>query len=284
MGLKRILVMVAAALCAMFVAIYVRNSAQSTTVGGDVVVETTEVVEMPQTRVLVARTELRVGQRLAPSDLGWQPWPAQAIADAYILNDELPDAIEHYAGAVARGVILPGEPITGRKIVNPGEAGFMAAVLTPGMRAVSTRINAETGAGGFILPGDRVDVILTYDVEQTGPDTISQVHVSRTILEDVRVLAIDQTPQAEGEEQAYVGSTATLELIQKDAELLALAERLGDITLSLRSVVDFAPDDDLFETVVSRAKPDVDLNAGVGGELSIYRYGARAAVATGASQ
>ncbi len=238
MNIRQLVVLALAAIAALFVAMYVRGQSTASATVEPATTEITEIVEMPSQSVLVARADLRPGQRVTPEDIGWQPWPDQAISDAFMTQDNFPDALETYVGAVSRDAILRGEPITGRKLVNPGEAGFMAAVLTPGMRAVSVAITAESGAGGFILPGDKVDVILTQEIEVLDGRTTRDEFVARTVLENVRVLAIDQTPSSDDEDQAVVGSTATLELTSDNAEMLALAEALGEITLALRSVVE----------------------------------------------
>jgi pilus assembly protein CpaB len=131
--------------------------------------------------------------------------------------------------------LFEGEPVSDRKIIAPDSAGFMAAILPKGMRAISVRISAESGAGGFILPNDRVDVILI--TKQT--EAAAAPHVSEAVLTNVRVLAIDQTFQTnEKGEQVVVGKTATLELDPKQAEILAMVESSGQLTLALRSLAD----------------------------------------------
>lgn len=276
MGVGRILVLALAAVAGLFVAYYVRTT-QGAPAASPTVVETTEVVELPATRILVARTSLRAGQRVTASDIGWQPWPEQAVFDTFLTEADYATAVEDYAGAVARADIHPGEPITGRKLVNPGDAGFMAAVLAPGMRAVSVSITAESGAGGFILPGDRVDVILTHEIEIDDGRTTRDEHVSRTILENIKVLAIDQLPRQEEDEQAVVGSTATLELPPEHAETIALAEALGDITLALRSVVESGVD-------ALAGGRSAGLNPDQGARRTIYRFGSATPVTVGGTQ
>ena len=247
----RVLVLAAAAIAAVFVALYVRNASGSSA---------PVIVQAPQGEpvnaagnteaVLVARNAVTIGQRIGPDDLYWQAWPAAAISPVYFTEARFPKGLEEFVGAVARDNIALGEPITGRKLVLTGDQGFMAAILSPGMRAVSVRVTAETGAAGFILPGDRVDVIITHDV----PGPAGEQTVSQTFLENVRVLAIDQLPQTVREGAAMVGSTATLELIQEDAELLTLAESRGRLTLVLRSVTDRHPNADaMFSAAASRA-------------------------------
>ena len=145
-----------------------------------------------------------------------------------------------YFGSVVREPILAGEPIVSRKIVRAGDSGYMAAYLEPGMRAMAIRVTVETAAGGFILPGDRVDVLLTREttmsnlVESAQPSKFS----SSTVMQNVKVLAIDQSTRAGEDEQAVVGATATLEVGPSDAEALALAKSEGELSLVLRSYAD----------------------------------------------
>ncbi len=203
----------------------------------------TEVIKpvVHNEHVLVARGDIAIGQRVTPEDLSWQEWPTEALNRAFITQKTDASALENYAGAIARINIVAGEPISGRKLVNPGEAGFMAAVLSPGMRAVSVEISVETGAGGFILPNDRVDVLHTEEGQGNGNSETGNDFTTRTILENVRVLAIDQSFKQGEDEDVVIGSTATLELNRPDSELLALADASGDLSLALRSVADAIP-------------------------------------------
>lgn len=147
-----------------------------------------------------------------------------------------------YIGAVVREPILAGEPIVGRKIVRAGDSGYMAAYLEPGMRAMAIRVTVETAAGGFILPGDRADVLLTREVKTPGGSAGSETtkFVAATVMQNVKVLAIDQNTRAAENEQAVVGATATLEVSGRDAEVLALAKSEGELSLVLRSYADTA--------------------------------------------
>jgi len=148
-----------------------------------------------------------------------------------------------YVGSVVREPILAGEPIVGRKIVRAGDSGYMAAYLEPGMRAMAIRVTVETAAGGFILPGDRVDVLLTRETNLSNvgsDDSDRSKFTSATVMQNVKVLAIDQSTRAGDDEQAVVGATATLELGPRDAESLALAKSEGELSLVLRSYADTA--------------------------------------------
>ena len=146
-----------------------------------------------------------------------------------------------YFGSVVREPILAGEPIVTRKIVRAGDSGYMAAYLEPGMRAMAVAVSTETAAGGFILPGDRVDVIVTVELEGSSDDEPNRAKfASRIVLQNVKVLAIDQSTRADDDQQAVVGATATLEIAPGDTETLAFAKAAGTLSLTLRSYADTA--------------------------------------------
>jgi pilus assembly protein CpaB len=169
--------------------------------------------------------------------------------------------------------LVAGEPVTAQKVIKADGAGFMAAMLTPGMRAVGVKMTTERGAGGFILPNDRVDVIMT---RKAGNDGGVTAYSAATVLENVRVLAIDQTSQEEGDSKSIVGKTATLELSGSQAETLALAEAMGDLSLSLRSL---AHDEN--------AAPDSKRSRGLGSSdqgIVVLRYGIPGHVAATAQE
>ena len=180
-----------------------------------------------------------------------------------------------YIGAVVREPILAGEPIVGRKIVRAGDSGYMAAYLEPGMRAMAIRVTVETAAGGFILPGDRVDVLLTREVKlptgTAGGETSK--FVSATVMRNVKVLAIDQNTRAAENEQAVVGATATMEVSGRDAEVLALAKSEGELSLVLRSYADTAGPSGHVPGAVNRGNA-----AAAGGVVRVYREGQAEAV------
>ncbi len=193
--------------------------------------------------VLVAALDIPFGTRMIPESLQWAQWPTKNVTEAFITSDVRPDAIEELSRAISRTAIYSGEPIIERKLIRAGAEGVMAALLKPGMRAVTTRIAVETAAGGFIQPGDRVDIILTIELPR---DTTLNTNASntrqfaaQTIFENVHVLAVDQTYSAtEDGGAAIVGSTATFEMTQGDAELLQQAESSGDLSLTLRGIND----------------------------------------------
>ena len=195
------------------------------------------VAQLQTVDVLVAKTDIGLGQSLKPEDLQWQTWPASTASNTFIRKGERPDATKEVTGSIARAPFIVGEPIREAKLVKADGSGFMAAILPTGMRAISTEISPETGAGGFILPNDRVDVLLSKrekNPDRGGPDVV----VSEIILSNVRVLAIDQAPKEKDGQNAVVGKTVTLELKPEQAETLARARQSGTLALALRSIAD----------------------------------------------
>ena len=188
--------------------------------------------------VLVAKDDIQLGQSINAQNMQWQIWPVAAASPVFIRKSEKPNAIDDLTGAIARAPFAAGEPLRESKLIKANGSGYMAAVLDKGMRAISTEISPETGAGGFILPNDRVDVILSRrdrEAERTGQ---ADVQVSETILTNIRVLAIDQTLGEKDGQKVVVGKTATLELTPRQAEQLALSRQLGTLSLALRSLAD----------------------------------------------
>lgn len=191
------------------------------------------------TKILAATGEIPFGTRLSSDHFKWVEWPSEIVSPEFISEDVRADAIMELTGSVARSVIYENEPISERKLVKPGTQGLMATMLKAGMRAVTTRISVDTAAGGFIQPGDRVDIILTTSMSPSpalqATQGRSQIFSATTIFENVRVLAIDQTFSTSSESGASViGSTATFEMSQEDAVILQEAVAQGDITLTLR--------------------------------------------------
>src|ERR1700712_811818 len=203
--------------------------------GSDAKPPTEPVVQLPTVDVLIAKSDIGLGQSVTAEDLQWQSWPAAGTSGSFIKRTERPDATKQIVGSIARSPFIAGEPIREPKLVKTNGSGFMAAVLPSGMRAVSTEISPETGAGGFILPNDRVDVILSKREKSTGG---SDYVNSEVILGNIRVLAIDQAPREKDGQNTVVGKTATLELKPAQAEALARARQTGTISLALRSMVD----------------------------------------------
>jgi pilus assembly protein CpaB len=179
--------------------------------------------------VLVARGAITRGQILKPQDFAWQVWPEGGIDKNYIqVGTRTP---ESFAGWVARDPFAAGEPISDAKIVSPGSRGFLAAVLHPGMRAISVPVTATSGISGFIFPGDEVDILITHQL--TGHD--EQHRAAETVLQDVRVIGIDQKLDSKSGEP-LVAHTATLEVTPKQSEMIAVAAEIGKLSLSLRSL------------------------------------------------
>ncbi len=185
-----------------------------------------------ETFVLVAARNLPTGTLVNERDLRWQAWPDEAMADSYLVKGEYDSKDLH--GGVVRDGIAEGQPIARVRVIKSGERGFLAAVLQPGFRAKSIKIGAASGVAGFVHPGDRVDIILSHTIRT--PDK-KRRRASETVLENVRILAIDQrTNDQDGKPK--VGKTITLELTPKQVELMTVAQSLGSLSLSLRSLAE----------------------------------------------
>ena len=211
----------------------------------------------PMAQVLVAKRDLPVGTRLTAMDLAWQPWPMDALNPNFVTDGAAPTPppqgaekvakkaaratqdlvmasgpMQAFEGAMVKDAVARGEPITSRKVLRAGDSNYMAVVLLPGMRAMSVPINAETAAGGFILPGDRVDVL------QSRPSPEGKGFNTETLMRNLRVLAIDQKPEAEKDARARVGAVAVLEVPAADTPILARGKAQGEMQLVLRSYAD----------------------------------------------
>jgi pilus assembly protein CpaB len=218
-------------------------SVQTSKAPEPVVERVTEVVPEPKVQVLVAKAAIDVGQQLSTDALEWKEWPESALLPEYITVAAAPDAASEMSQFVARITILPGEPIREDKLVEDGQ-NYLATVLGPGMRGVSVTVDAESASGGFVMPNDRVDVMLTR--------VAGQSQVTDIILESVRVLAIDDRlglarSESEGEDEKDDGieifsssAIATLELDPEQAKLIIGATTIGKLSLVLRSSADIA--------------------------------------------
>jgi pilus assembly protein CpaB len=195
------------------------------------------VAQLQTVDVLVAKSDIGLGQALNAEDMQWQTWPAATASNSFMRRDNKADAIKDVTGAIARAPFVAGEPIRDSKLVRADGSGFMAAILPSGMRAISTEISPETGAGGFILPNDRVDVLLSKHEKNPQNGALDVVN-SEVILTNVRVLAIDQAPKEKDGTNALVGKTVTLELKPEQTETLARARQTGTLSLALRSIAD----------------------------------------------
>ena len=267
----RIIVICIAAVAAIGLALVVRAMGSSNKAPTPVAAAA-PAPAIPMSRVLVAARDLTPGKRLEDADLEWKDWPSSEVSPIFIVDATPGQPIEaqpaekpangavarvaraatdmatgggkaDYLGSVVREPIAQGEPIIARKIVRAGDSGYMAAYLEPGMRAMAIRVTVETAAGGFILPGDHVDVVLT---RETNLGNIGAAEgdrskfTSATVMQNVKVLAIDQSTRAGDDEQAVIGATATLEVSPTAAEALALAKSEGELSLVLRSYADTA--------------------------------------------
>lgn len=206
--------------------------------------------------VLVAAADIEPGKAVGPGAMRWQPWPEDMVRPEYVRNDPAREgddarkaAAGRFEGLLARRLIAAGEPLTDAKVFERQAVGFLAGTLDSGMRAMSVAVTPESGAGGFVLPGDLVDVILSHDITQSlprqmqdfGSDAGVVKHAAETVLESVRVLAVDQTVGKNADGEAVVAKTATLEVTPYQAQVLALAANMGDLSLSLRSLDARAP-------------------------------------------
>lgn len=192
----------------------------------------------PSVMVLVARGDLHAGQFVRAENLRWQAWPDDGVSQNYIVSTQ--NQIEDFVGAVVRSGIGDGEPITTARIVRPGDRGFLAAVLRPGMRAVTVTVTPASGVAGFVFPGDYVDLLVTFtlrDPKQGSNDNSDtrDHRTSETVLTDIRVLALDQKADDQNKEVS-VAKTATLEVTPKQAEIIAVVGDIGKVSLSLRSL------------------------------------------------
>jgi len=231
--------------------------------GSDKPAPTEPVAQLQTVDVLVAKNDIGLGQSVKPEDMQWQTWPAATASNVFVRRSERPNATTEIVGSIARAPFIAGEPIREQKLVKADGSGFMAAILPSGMRAVSTEISPETGAGGFILPNDRVDVILTKRDKNQDRNGSTEVINSEIILTNIRVLAIDQAPKEKDGQNAVVGKTVTLELLPEQTETLARARQAGTLSLALRSIADV--------NIVASGTDDQSRKRG--DSINVVRYG-----------
>lgn len=258
MGAVRIAILAVAAAAAIALAFIVRGMMAPDTPQPALAAAPMAPPPKPMARVLIAKKDLPVGYRITTVDLGWQDWPVESLNPTFVTDGGKPKAappegvqkvaneattaaqdllsgdgaMKAFDGAIVKEAILAGEPLTPRKVVRGGEGGYMAVVLSPGMRAVSIPVTSETGVGGFILPGDRVD-ILQSKAQDGGKGYLTQV-----LMQNVRVLAIDQRTEPDKEAKAIVGGVATVEVAASDVEVLARGRAEGEMMLALRPYSD----------------------------------------------
>lgn len=260
MNAVRLIILLVAAVAAIGLAFVVRGAFGDKKAPVAAAAPSVTAVSKPQVQVLVAKRDLPIGTRLTPADVGWQSWPAEGLNAAFITDGAPPAApetgakgavddakkaasslfggaaMQQVVGSIVKEPILANEPMTLRKLVHSGEGNYMAVVVQPGMRAMSVSVTVDTGAGGFILPGDRVDVILALQNEG------GRGFTSSTVLRNIRVLAIDQASEPDKDAKTMVGAVATLEIATGDTEVLtsaqAAAKSQGLLVLALRSYAD----------------------------------------------
>lgn len=254
------------ALVAAVGAFFLANSLMSKPVA-PTIVET----KVNTTEVLVAGSDISVGSIVNEGNLRWVSWPSEAAARGYITKQGGgQNKMRDISGSIARSALIAGEPINMQKLIKAGQGGVLAAILPAGMRAVATKISAASAAGSLILPNDHVDVILIRELQSK---TGSQQHASDTIFRNVRVIAIGQQIETkEGKKAADGdGKTATLELTPRQAEMMALANKMGEIVLTLRSVADMNSD-------AARAGGMDFTKREQGNAVRVLRYGAKSRV------
>lgn len=188
--------------------------------------------------VLIAKSDLARGEVIDAKDIGWQAWPAAAANSNFIKKTARPDALAQFTGAITRVHVAAGQPIYDPMVVFAKGSGFLAAILPKGMRAVALDITPDSDAGGFILPEDHVDILLTRHDKAAEKVTGAEKIVTDTILRNVRVLAVDQAVEEKSGQKVVVGKTATVALTPPQAETLALSRQIGTLSLSLRSLAD----------------------------------------------
>jgi len=216
--------------------------------------------------ILVASNDIPLGKQVGPEDFTWKQWPKGTLGTFAIKKGDDASVMDSLKGSVARNSFLSGEPIRRDKLIKSGSSGYLSAILPSGARAVAINIDSSggTSAGGFILPNDRVDVILTIKKDtgpnlQMGGDTM----ISSTLLHNIRVLAIGQNVQEKDGQMVVIGSNATLELDPNQAETIVTAQKNGQLSLALRSMLDFA----------STGQESTPIAPKIDNELSIIRYG-----------
>lgn len=289
----RLLIVLVAAVSAIGLAVVMQRA-----LGGKPAVASPSAVSAPvagkpMTQVLVAKRDLAIGARLTGDDVTWQAWPTEAVNAAFITNGAAQpapvgaakataavtnvandmiggvDPAKAVEGAIVRDPILTGEPITPRKIVRGGDGGYLSVVLAPGKRAMSVPVTSETAVGGFILPGDRVDVLQTRDTVAPGAEGgASKIVIAETILQNVRVLALDQSTAAEKDAKSIVAATATIEVSPSDAEALTRAKATGPVTLALRAYTDLGGPSGAVGRVEQKAQEEAVIRVNRGGQTT----------------
>ncbi len=277
MDAKKIVLLAGALIIAVTTALLARNMLNSS--GAPAVNAAAMPVQADLPNVLVATKALPVGTILDAESFRFQPWPKDLVEQAYYLRGQADPA--KLAGSVVRTAITAGQPLTQGSLVKPGERGFLAAALGAGMRAVTVPVSTQSSVAGFVFPGDRIDLVLTQSVAGGGDG--DPLKVSETILRNLRVLATDQRMDAmgaDGKPEVRTFSNVTIEVTPKIAEKIAVAQTIGSLSMSLRSIADNVADLD-----AAIAGSDVDLPDGANpkGEKSIIARMASAPVDRGST-
>ena len=235
MDVKKVALLVGALVIAVITAVMAKN--MFTGAGAQQAAAAPAVPTGP--KILVAKTALPVGTIIEATSLGWQPWPKELMQSAYYTEGQPDSDPQKLLGTVVRYQVTAGQPLTRGALVGPKDRGFLAAALGPGMRAITVPVNASTGVAGFVFPGDHVDLVLTEAVQGGGDGP--PLKVSETIVRNIRVLATDQRftdKDEDGKTQVKTFSNVTIEVTPRMAEKVAVAQSLGTLSLSLRSIAD----------------------------------------------
>jgi pilus assembly protein CpaB len=227
---RRLMFLAAAMLLSLVTALTVRGWVEHVRTQSQPAAQKTEAATPKM--VLVAAKPLPAGHFIKTEDLTWQSWPDANIASSYMVKGVVKS--DTLVGSVVRTGIGAGEPITDTRIVKKGEHGFLAAILTPGMRAITVQMQSNTGLSGLVIPGDRVDLILTMSVPGSSKEAPER-KVSETVLQDIRVLAVDQRMDDQSND-APMARTTTIEVTPKQAEIVTLLTEMGKLSMTLRSV------------------------------------------------
>lgn len=273
MNVKSVILIVAALLFAGGTAFVARNL-----MGTRPPVQQAKVEETPAKQVLVAKGNLPAGTFIKEEDVSWQKWPVDGVNDSYLLKDNVD--VNTIVGAVVRKGIVAGEPITEAQIARPGDRGFLAAVLTPGMRAISIDVNEPSSVAGLVFPGDRIDILLNMQFtldSANGQSSTYRPMTSETVLENVRLLATDRNlNDIEGEPKKI--NTVTIEVTPKQAEMVKVAATMGQLNVSLRGLG--MPDGAKSGPTVASAQTATETAAAETGATSFFAQGEKAADTT----
>ncbi len=266
MDSRKIVLLVGALIVAAITAFFARTLMLGSAAPTAVAAPGQPAVPVDGPMVLVATRPLPVGTILDATALKFQPWPKDLVENAYYIQGKID--LKTLQGTVVRNAITAGQPVTQGALVKPGDRGFLAAALGPGMRAVTFPVSAQTSVAGFVFPGDRIDLVLTQAVAGGGEG--QPLKVSETFLRNVRVLATDQRtenlPGEDGKTIVHTFGTVTIEATPKIAEQIAVAQTVGAISLSLRSIADNASE---LEDAIASGDVKVPANGDVKAEKAM---------------